>query len=65
MHFATQLKHGEIAEVPISVGLERKLKVTKAKEMKAAMKIGAQASLIEVDIRNMAIGLAKNELQAK
>jgi hypothetical protein len=33
--------------------------------MKAAMKIGAQASLIEVDIRNMAIGLAKNELQAK
>jgi hypothetical protein len=49
-----------VAEIPISQALERKLKLTKAKELRRLQK-GVSSSLIEVDIRNRAIGLAKYE----
>jgi len=54
-----------LAEIPLSVGLERKLKVTKAKEM--GMKMGSRHSncLVEVDIRGRAIGLAKYEMEIR
>lgn len=50
--------------MPISVGLERKLKVTKAKELTGSLK-GGLGCLIEIDIRDQAIGLAKHELEDK
>lgn len=54
------LNHGEISEIPISQGLDRKLKLTKAKEMRASqLQIAGKDCLIEVDIRNQAVGLAK------
>jgi hypothetical protein len=43
--------------------LERKLKLTKAKELKALSSLKGNDCLIEVDIRNEAIGLAKEELK--
>ena len=58
-HPVTQLNHGDIAEIPISQGLDRKLKITKAKEMKASQSLAGKDCLIEIDIRNQAIGLAK------
>jgi hypothetical protein len=53
-----QLQHGEIAEMPISQGLERKLKTEKAKSLRM---LKGSDCLIEVDIRAQAIGLAKHE----
>lgn len=62
-HPLTQLSHGDIAEIPISQGLDRKLKITKAKEMKTSQSLLGKDCLIEIDIRNQAIGLAKEEMK--
>lgn len=62
-HVVTQLNHGDIAEIPISQGLEQKLKFTKVKEMKTSQSLTGKDCLIEIDIRNQAIGLAKEEMK--
>ena len=58
------MQHGEIAEIPISKGLDRKLKVTKARKLTSSLG-GLAGCLIEIDIRERAIGLARNELERK
>ena len=50
--------------MPISQGLDRKLKTTKAKILEGSIQ-GGQGCLIEIDIRDKAIGLAKDEFEKK
>lgn len=47
----------------MSQGLEKKLKLAKVKELKGLSSLNGKECLIEVDIRNEAIGLAKEELR--